>query len=609
MKDWSIPVLAFLVGVLFGLPHFLIPRLLPEPSRYAPLVVTDVSFLTVDETYSSGPRLREVMEGRLIPTDPATFEHKSKPIPYYPLEVTAVGILGRWLGSVGAVYVAADFLLPSLNFLLLVWFLRPLTDHAVLAVFGSLAILSGGIQKGVGFLLGGARTLLGGDVGVLASVTRPLMFSQFPVPQASFLLLLAALILFLKVIEDPGRRGAALGSGATFGLLFYSYIYYWLPFGALVGIYGLTRGLSRDRQGFAASTLVLGTGAIVSMPYWVSFLRFRALPESADVLLRAGVETDRYAILPSSKEAVLIVAFLLLFWWTRDRRHLLILAGAVGIVAAKNIHLVTGIMIEKLHWDYRIGYIWQTVMLVTLLGALASVPIPRWEGLQRQIRKRFLTPALSAGVCVLLLFVLAYQVTLSKNVYAAHVLPSGFSEAFQWLNRNARPESVVVAAGFETSLLLPVYTHANVFLPTANTTLASTAELVDRLLLTYRLFEVPLERLESGLRPDPERETVFTGRGNRWSRERPDLLEQNLPWYIFRRQPVSDGEVSRIVERYRGTRFDPKEVRRRFRLDYVWEGPIERAKGNTDLNVLPFLETVYDHQGIRIYRVRGEEHG
>jgi hypothetical protein len=183
------------------------------------------------------------------------------------------------------------------------------------------------------------------------------------------------------------------------------------------------------------------------------------------------------------------------------------------------------------------------------------------------------------------------------------MLPPGFARAFEWINRETPRDSVVVTPSFETNMLLPVYTHANVFLPNGNLSLAPTEEIIDRLLITYKLFDVPAEYLRASLNDDPDRLAAFRRNRDRFSRNRPELLEQHGLWYLFHRLRWPEERIRQIVDRYARLTVSPERPFGRYRADYVWFSPLEEVKSHREFSALPFSALVYDHQGVRIAKV------
>jgi hypothetical protein len=596
-------LIAAVVGLLFGLPHAMAPRFLADPDAYTPLVVSDVSFVTIDETYSHASRLREVYDGRLIPTDAGLAEHKAKPVAYYPLEVTAVGLLGRLAGvPISAAYVLADFLLPPLDFLLLFLLFRRLTQHGLFSAFAALLLLAGGAQNVVMFL---ARVVVAAvhGPGALPAVVRPLEFSRFPVPEATFLLLAAALYAAVRAVEASRRWPWTLVAGTAFGLLVSSYIYYWMFVTAGVGLAiaaFAVRGRTREARSLMS---IVAVAAAVSLPYWVSFFRFRALAEAPDVLARVGLEHAAGAAMPSPRLLVLTLLAAAVAWASRRAAHVVVVACALGIPVIQNAHLLTGVMIQTVHWNYRIVHVWETVLATVVVGAglmLGSDAAP--SDVARRVLRRGLASASAVGLALTLVFLLGYQWLLVARTAPAYRLPAGYAQAFHWIDASTPRDSVVMSASFETSMLLPVHTHASGYLAHGVVSLASTAELVDRLLLAYRLFGIDRAYLADSFDGEAARAAAFARNRNRFSAAQPDLLEKNVRWFVFHEQRPPADVRDRLLARLDATAVTP-ETLGRYRLDYVLEGPLERAKGGGGVEESPYLSLAYDSAGVRIFRV------
>lgn len=602
LRTAAIVCVAALVGLLFGLPHLLIPALLPDPSRYTPLVVTDVSFLTVDETYSYGPRVREVMDERWAVTDPIVYEHKSRWPFWFPVEQVLLGAMGRWLGSAPRVYVISDFLFPPLDFLLLAKFLALVTGSTALALLGALAILAGGGQNSLLLLVDLGRAVMGGSSERLAALVRPLEFSRLFTPELTFIPFIGGLVALYLALTRASVRWAVV-AGVCLALLIPSYLYYWMFFAAGVGLLWLEAAARGDGPRVKVLTAALGLGFLLALPYWISYARFMGLPEALEVTTRFGAERGRYVVWPGVKDLVLMAATALLWWRTREEPFRFLLAFWVGLIACRNVQLVTGYMVQTVHWGYRVGYIWQTITIVALLAAIPRLAAK--AGLVDSLKNSglWIRRLALAGVPLLLVSIAGYQVTLSRNTAHAFALPPGFAEALDWINRETPRDSVIVTPSFETNMLIPVYTHANVFMPNGNLSLAPTEELIERLLITYRLFSVPGDYLRASLRDDPERLAAFGRNRDRFARSRPELLEQHGLWYFFHRLRWPEERIRSVADRYERFTLDPKQPFGRYRADYVWLSPLEKLKGSADLSALPFLVWVYENQGVKIARV------
>ena len=602
MKSLQIIALSMIVGALFGLPHLMMKFSLEDPSAYTPFVITGVSFLTVDEAYTYAARVREVHDGHLVVTDSSVYEHKGDPwlIPF--ASEFFLGFLARIIGMANT-FMVSDFVFPALIFYLLFCFFFQVTLSRPLSILASLAILLEGVRNSLGVF----QAIV---TGASNSFIRPFEFSRLVNPQLTFIPFILALICLVFLVERKETLYAVLG-GLLFGSLFYFYLYYWLFFAVGSAIFLLFMLQKRERRLVTLVGAMLLIGFAISIPYWIAYIKFQSLADAGDIVSRLGLERNRQVIFPSVKTLGLIALFAFLYWKMRLNMQLLFQAFIVAFIICQNIQLFTGFNTSLPHWNYRVGYIWQSMMTFTSIAYLLSTDyrLPKLEGLKDSLLKRVLNPVCVFVTVLMLLSGFSRQIVMSKNLQAVHILPPGFQEAFDWLNKNTPKESVVMSSSFETNMLLPVYTHNNVFLPSGNSqiSLSPTREILDRLSIAYCFFQVPYDYLASSLTHSPDREKTFKANGRRFTRTHPELLEQNALWYILHERFTSLKEAlprelqEEILSRHRSCGNSARPQLLRYRINYVWESFLEREKSTADFSAYPFLEKVYDNQGVRIY--------
>jgi hypothetical protein len=380
-----------------------------------------------------------------------------------------------------------------------------------------------------------------------------------------------------------------------------SYLFYWMFLSAGIAVllaHALVRG---DDRGARVLATVLATGFVVAAPYFVSYV---LSAERADVSLRMGLERGRWIAPPSLKDAVLAGLVALGAWRLRSRALGFVFAFWIGYLLCRNVQLLTGFTVQSGHWGYRVGYIWQTLTIATLIVVPAAVLAPRWPRAAAVARRAVTTVAI-AGFVIGPVAIAGHEVAFALNTAPAFVLPDGYPEAFDWVNRSTPPGSVIVTPSFETGMLIPVYTHANVFLANGFPSLAPTAELVERLLLTYKAFDVPAVYLAASLRDDPARAVAMKANGGRFERRRPELLERFARWYVFHRFEPPDATVADIVARYERLAPPPGAPFAPYRADYVWLSPLAASKGRLDLAAHPDWPVVYDRHGVTIAKIGG----
>ncbi|HYE94198.1 MAG TPA: hypothetical protein VEA38_24405, partial [Terriglobales bacterium] len=350
--------------------------------------------------------------------------------------------------------------------------------------------------------------------------------------------------------------------------------------------------------------ITLATGLVVAAPYFVSYALSMARPENAEIAVRIGLERGRALARPSLKDVLLIVLAAAAAWRLRSRAAGFVLAFFVGYVLCRNVQLVTGFTVHSVHWGYRVGNIWSTVT-IAVLAASVPVVLRGWSERGATHARQVITKAALAGLVIGPIALAGYQSAFARNTARAFVLPDGYAEAFAWIDRETPRDSVVATPSFETSMLLPVYTHANVYLPNAIPSMAPTAELVERLLLVYKAFDVPAAALAASLRPDPAR-PVPIGARPAFPRREPERLERHAThWYVFSQLQPSPAALEAIVARYEALPARAPRPFGPYRADYVWMSPVEGTKARLDVAAHPALSVVYRGPGgVTIAKVR-----
>ena len=72
-----------------------------------------------------------------------------------------------------------------------------------------------------------------------------------------------------------------------------------------------------------------------------------------------------------------------------------------------------------------------------------------------------------------------------------------YREVYSWFDDNTAIDSVVVTLSTEHNMLIPVYTHNNVFIPNGFSSSSPTEEIIDRMFTVYKIFNVTPEHFGS----------------------------------------------------------------------------------------------------------------
>ena len=186
-------------------------------------------------------------------------------------------------------------------------------------------------------------------------------------PALTMAFLLLNLWLVCRARRSPGRAAIAL-SGASFGLLFHVYPYFWTAASAALALALL---IDRGHRNVYFWTALIG-GAIGSYRiYWDMMLKRGT---AADWLVRSDkfVQVSRFSDLKPPLVATLVLALGFVWIW-RQRRDLIYLwtMALSGYLLFKH-HVITGLDIENYHWFY----VWAPCCSLLMLLMIVSV-LPR----------------------------------------------------------------------------------------------------------------------------------------------------------------------------------------------------------------------------------------
>lgn len=613
-QSWPVVVVALLVGLLFGLPHILMPlKLRAQGKFYAPLVCEGITALTYDEISCYAARITNTLDGHLFSADFHGWEHKDD-TPYLGqswLDSVCVAAIGFLLGrSAPNVFIFCDFALPPVVFLLLYAICRRLGARRWVAMAAGVMCLVAHDKTTLPIALAANPSLKYlADKLDLFSCVRPLEFSRLCIPQAGFIFAASAILLLLALRDQPRPRRAIL-AGLLFGSTFYVYAFYWTFIFVGGGLLALASLVTRNaRRAAPLLFLALAVGLMIGSPVLYQALHPAGFSGKADLMARLSWG-GRHVNWANQKHDLLLLALILLLYPRRRREWVpvfaFLLAPFVCILGARAIHMNT----QDWHWLGRCWQPWSAVTVVLMLGAWVawweerrqvggpSSPADAAAELQRAERR---DARIFGALCALLLLYAAnVHIRYSLQMAEAHVLPDGQREMNRQLRLRASPESVVLCLNADVLALIPVYSHCNIFLPYCIMSSAPTSEIIDRAavaLAYYGVGEGAMTRLLQYPRGRPWEDIVM----HRDNRE--DLA--NWLFHLTLPQGGTPPEAEKEI-RARAKFYGPnvlEEARKRYRIDYVWWGPLERTFGdpNQERKLARYL---FAEAGpVRVYRL------
>lgn len=564
---WSL--MAFLVSLIFGFYHFAIPVVF-KTFNYSPLALnTNSPSYMVDETIAYATKAQEVLSGHVAMSDLFIYEYKDYPSPLrseiVPALITAG--LAKLGGGIAEGFMLADFIWPALTFFMLTIFFYSQTQKKFFAAVVALAIMFfyhylrffPYLPSVVKFIIQALST--GGYSHFIRSFH----------PQISFFFLMLTFLICWQMIKEADKKIYPHYwwiLGILLGLLIYSYFFFWtfsIIFCLIITIWArkLKKAkLSKQLTKGLLLTLILGS------PFFFNIIKFYDLALSKSFIKNVTFKSlDEIKLL-----GLLIVLALIAKLWLKNKKQVVFwqsfyLTGIILVIGT----MITGLAIDDPlgHWGVRVIYPLTTGFLLILIGQRIKFKATTW---------------LLIGFLLL-----AYQARVHwqyfKSQSEVFYLEPERKEAFNWINDNLDKDTVILTSGLKDNLYLSVYTHANVFIPRSQHSLAPDTEALERFLLLYKAAKMPIERVEMMFSLTEDNQQLREkGRFNFDDCGGHYLYFRRFVGKDYYNCSVSNDHLNTILKDYEQVGGNLNEWRQKYRMDYWLWGPNEKkwAKVNSD---------------------------
>ncbi len=650
-KHYVVVVLAFLVSLIHGAHHLVLPDILSEQSRpYYPTLIG------VDERYHSIPKAKEVFLTGKASGDISIAEYADTPAFLPPVPYYGLGSFAKITGSMTGGLELADFLIPPIIFILFYILAFEIVGMRIASlIFASLSIF---IPRYLAYVPLFTKYYQAWYLGQFFNPQYRLYFNRFEDPLFTVPLFLIALILIFKAMKTK-RRFWTIAAGVAYGVLFYTYFYYMAYLSAALGI-GLILFLIAKRFKDAKTIgTILGIGLVLSIPYWINFFEVTSLPAYTDISARIGPEhTYDVFLYPMvlfayAQHTGLAVLMYLLYRKKNPTFALLFPALLLPVFFVYNFQIITGFNPQPDHWIKPrqflltltfivLGYEFlknrlqlfskKTVIPLSLIAAaLLSVkalitkdPAVTFEAFAIAAalvlivagyfvlkkwgvdKRRFIT--LLSIIAIAVLF--AKGATIKReyifNNMETATLEEADDKSIQWLEEHTPEGSVVSSLSFVTNTLIKHFTHNKLFVPDGLDTIASNAEIMERFSYANRIQGVRAEtfgsyfaRKETYPPKDEDHEGIsFLFTDQYRAREKGSIFTNK--GYLF---PLwSAEEHAKVVNDYR-TYLEKEIPDAPYRLDYIYWGDREKIWSADPILSNPDLILEYNVAGVKIYRL------
>ena len=394
-----------------------------------------------------------------------------------------------------------------------------------------------------------------------------------------------------------------MAAGVFYGLLFYVYPYFYAFATIFLGIFFLALFVTGKKRE-AGVIFIAGTvGLVIAIPFFINQFNLANLPQYNEIMERAvGYEIGhafRFSLWAKYLTYATMVALAL---WLGKKLHtsvkaLFLAALTLASIAVLNIQVVTGFNVQSDHWFTRVFVIVHNVVWGTLaydLFLYLKPSIGSWIGRYKKTLKVLFFIAV-LYFSVFSMGVLYNRIVTEKEKAPLCTVQTSLMRGYEWLNANTPNDSVVMTPSFTTNTEIPVYTHNRIFLARAYQSIASDKEVINRLLITYKLFGVSAGYLYEMLETY---DGVFNLVTLKYYSRELDAFYKGGGKYGGYRIPLVERE--KILNEY--TFFNlPENLP--YRLDYVFVGPREKEIGIQEIDTRG-INKVYDSEGVTIYKWR-----
>jgi len=441
-------ILSLVVGLVMIYPVVLFQLDLGESYQGIYLAETD------NEEYYTA-RAREVFDGHPKMGNAFIFEDRDSWWLQPPLGEIIFYFLGKifFLSEVQTIIFLSKFFLPACLFLMIYIFCFKLFKNRFLSIASALFVV---LAAQILFFPSSLVSLFlfdldKFDIGGHLSYTRPV------IPQVSSIFFFLFLILFYELLTKRKILYLIL-SGIIYGLIIYIYLYNWIFLSILQVLILFYFLFKKNKKRFLKIFYSFLIGILVSLPYFLIFLKFK----SSSVFAAAQ---ERYNLVFShefvfSKLITLALIFLIIFYFKKKKDRtfkiflVMLLTGLVGI----NQQVLTGVLLFRGHFHWY--FIVPTAALIFIF-------------IFYKMFKKYNLVLSRIFLIFLVGFSFAFALLAQNQVlYRFKEKFSGrqkWMQVYEYLEQEFKDEIVVLGNNRNWSMNLPIYTHHYPYIGTHGT--------------------------------------------------------------------------------------------------------------------------------------------
>ncbi len=502
-RHWMAIVLAVVIGLIVGLPHLLIPKII-APEKYDPLQFSDGegSSVTMEEVYTYAPEVREILEGKFWVTDTQVAEYNGRPTPFAGETGLAWVMAGlvKLTGSMENAFMAADFLFPAVTFLLVYAIVLaglPRNDGRMIAVAaGAVVVLWPELVALIPYP--------GAVISGFKSAFDPrdfLLISRNFHPQLSLPAYLFAFWLVMMVLKgEKDKKGKKdqmekilinLAAGLAVGFLFYTYIFNWTAFIFGFGLFFLWFFFRRHPVSAGSLLIIISIAGLMAVPYFWQVWEFRQTGLAEDFFVKLSLPKRGFFDLTARHWIFVLVFSVVNFRRLLNckqespdtsqetpelklKKILFLSFWIAPLILPDLMQNLLGRDLEGKHWVRRIGYPWSIMGLGFLAG---------------EIKRKWINAAAGIILSVLLVYGVMVQTNMFRKAAAAYAADEDKQKLYDFINLQTPPGSVAASLDWDAIVNIPAKTHAFNFSPIGMRTIAPIEETLDRFLWAAAIYD------------------------------------------------------------------------------------------------------------------------
>lgn len=471
-------ILALTIATIYVSPHFLRSYFLEQADKsYFPLNPETY----IDEVNVTGPRIREVIEGKFIVRDIDTYEYLGKPFFMPPLPPLLLAPISLLTGDVVQTIIISDFIFPYIFFFIFYWIGIQLFRNKYFSVFFSVVItLFPNIGKFVPPLSIESLKILIANILPIQLVTWSdklgIILRESYIPD---FIIFGPALLFLLLAVRKKRNKYFLLTAVFFGLTFYTYPFHWIFLSIASGLLAFQYFLDKDFKTVTMLTATVTGAYAVGAYYFVNYFRVVGETHGQEIFDRVWMEKTHLFRL-SDWEHYLVLFLLAIIVYVISRKHdrdagkWLIALLASGFVVL-NMQVITGVNISPIHWIPRTNVLAiNFAVFYILYHAIVyfKINLPKIYKTSLVLIIIFTISLLSGSV--------HQQYFYAERHFMSFTMKESKIDSLNWLDSRLDTDDVVMVSDLDNSLMIPLHTKGRLYAPRALNTYASNAEMIER---------------------------------------------------------------------------------------------------------------------------------